>query len=41
MEFTEQWCDVIRPSRGDNQLSGGIEDGLELVHDVIENASQH
>ena len=34
------WCDLIRPSRGENWPSGGVDNGLEPVHAVAGNASQ-
>ena len=39
-EFKEQWCDVIRPSRGENQPSGGVDDGLKPVDEVTGNAGR-
>ena len=40
-EFTEQLCDVIRPSRGETQPSGGVDDGLKPVDEVTGNVDRH
>ena len=40
-EFTEQRCAVIRPSRGENQPSDGVDDELKPVDEVTGNAGRH